>query len=98
MTKEIEVKLKTWMKSALAVGALMTLTSGALPVACCAMLPWANLPALISRWLPLIWQPRLRTICLKVYIRLMRSNAPVPLLASGETVSADGKTIVISLA
>ena len=96
-TKEIEVKLKTWMKSALAVGALMTLTSGAYAGG---MLRYATVGEPPSLDQQVVTSDLATTIAHHMFEGLYTfnaSNAPVPLLASGETVSADGKTIVISL-
>ena len=91
------MKLKTWMKSALAVGALMTLTSGAYAGG---MLRYATVGEPPSLDQQVVTSDLATTIAHHMFEGLYTfnaSNAPVPLLASGETVSADGKTIVISL-
>ena len=96
-TKEIEMKLKTWMKSALAVGALMALTNGAYADG---MLRYATVGEPPSLDQQVVTSDLATTIAHHMFEGLYTfnaSNAPVPLLASGETVSADGKTIVIAL-
>jgi len=91
------MKLKTWMKSALAAGALMSLTTGAFAEG---MLRYATVGEPPSLDQQVITSDLATTIAHHMFEGLYTfngSNAPVPLLASGETVSEDGKTIVISL-
>ena len=91
------MKLKIWMRSALAVGALMSLTTGALAGG---MLRYATVGEPPSLDQQVITSDLATTIAHHMFEGLYTfnaSNAPVPLLASGETVSKDGKTIVISL-
>ena len=91
------MKLKTWMKSALAVGALMSLTTGALADG---MLRYATVGEPPSLDQQVVTSDLATTIAHHMFEGLYTfngSNAPVPLLASGETVSEDGKTIVIGL-
>ena len=91
------MKLKTWMKSALAVGALMSLSTG---VFADGMLRYATVGEPPSLDQQVITSDLATTIAHHMFEGLYTfngSSAPVPLLASGETVSEDGKTIVISL-
>jgi peptide/nickel transport system substrate-binding protein len=91
------MKLKTWMKSALAVGTLMSLTTGALADG---MLRYATVGEPPSLDQQVVTSDLATTIAHHMFEGLYTfngSNAPVPLLASGETVSEDGKTIVIGL-
>lgn len=89
--------VKTWMKSALAAGALLALTSSANADG---MLRYATVGEPPSLDQQVITSDLATTIAHHIFEGLYTfngSNAPVPLLASGETVSDDGKTIVISL-
>jgi peptide/nickel transport system substrate-binding protein len=91
------MKLKTWMKSALAVGALMSLTTGAFADG---MLRYATVGEPPSLDQQVITSDLATTIAHHMFEGLYTfdgSNSPVPLLAAGETVSEDGKTIVIAL-
>lgn len=89
--------IKTWVKSALAVGALMSLSTGAYAEG---MLRYATVGEPPSLDQQVVTSDLATTIAHHMFEGLYTfdsANAPVPLLASGETVSEDGKTIVISL-
>ena len=91
------MKLKSWMKSALAVGALMSLTTSAFADG---MLRYATVGEPPSLDQQVVTSDLATTIAHHMFEGLYTfdaSSSPVPLLASGDTVSADGKTIVISL-
>ena len=90
------MKLKSWMKSALAVGALMSLTTSAFADG---MLRYATVGEPPSLDQQVVTSDLATTIAHHMFEGLYTfdaSSSPVPLLASGDTVSADGKTIVIS--
>jgi len=91
------MKLKTWIKSALAAGALLSLTTGAFADG---MLRYATVGEPPSLDQQVITSDLATTIAHHMFEGLYTfdaSNSPVPLLAAGETVSEDGKTIVIAL-
>lgn len=91
------MKLPSVIKSALSVAALMAFASHASAEG---MLRYATVGEPPSLDQQVVTSDLATTIAHHIFEGLYTfdgSNAPVPLRASGETVSADGKTIVISL-
>jgi peptide/nickel transport system substrate-binding protein len=91
------MKLNSWFKSAVAVGALVALTGTAFAGGTLRYATVGEPPSLDQQ---VITSDLSTTIAHHIFEGLYTfdaANAPVPLLASGETVSEDGKTIVITL-
>ena len=89
------MNLKKWMGTTIAAGALMYATSSAYAGG---MLRYATVGEPPSLDQQVLTSDLATTIAHHMFEGLYTfnaSNAPVPLLASGETVSNDGKTIVI---
>ncbi|MDP2733831.1 MAG: ABC transporter substrate-binding protein, partial [Hoeflea sp.] len=91
------MKLKTWLKSAVMAGALLTISGSAMADG---MLRYATVGEPPSLDQQVITSDLATTIAHHMFEGLYTfnsSNAPVPLLAAGDETSADGKTITITL-